>query len=126
MRQLSELPLKYISLPDIGINLLCDYCQTPIVRLKDGYVEWIDKGSVVEGIRVVHHLAASPFRGFNPDGCHHYNKASIEYHDWSLHHLVSTPDRLIAFLYLINQVREGRVWNEFLNTQNRYIVGYGD
>jgi hypothetical protein len=125
-RELSELPLKYLSLPDIGVNLLCDYCKTPINRLKDGCLEWISEGSGVKGVRVVHRFEASPFKNFNPDGCYHYDKAPLGHYDWALHHLVGTSDRLIAFLYLIHQVREGMVWNEFLNTQNRYVVGYGD
>ena len=77
----------------------CAVCGDPIENMNDAFVQWLsDMGAkrrglmAAEGLRVVHHLRASPLRHHRPDGCY-YPEQNPSGRIWVMdHHLRAFPD----------------------------------
>lgn len=57
---------------DISRGWICDTCGSPIKESSDGRIEWLecnDNGCTGKGLRLVHHISASPRKDV---GCYTY------------------------------------------------------
>jgi hypothetical protein len=108
----------------------CDACGKEIETIKAGWIEWIDferkgDGPYGEGLRLVHHLPASPRKDKRPTGCQ-YNERELPegkgLSDLPLQELVG-PDGLMYFLMMIHD-REVPTREVLEMVKRLHIPGY--
>jgi hypothetical protein len=68
-------PKKFSVKMDISQEWICDTCGLPIKESSDGRIEWLewnDNGCTGKGLRLVHHISASPRKDVVQYGCYTY------------------------------------------------------
>ncbi len=92
---------------DVSQGWICDTCGSPIKESSDGRIEWLEcnyNGCTGKGLRLVHHISASPHKDVFSHGCYTYTETPAQgLNDCELSEFLGSDGLMVLLSKLTNR-----------------------